>query len=192
MANPVTGAVISAGKGLFSILGRIFSGLTEPAAMMFKQHIASKILGWFGLDASHGLAKYIAIALGQVPVLQLPKLFTDCKFLVSILGKALPHFIAQSVDIGTGVIGTYAKTALSNVFNDVKFVETLTDNLANSVCAKLGQAGSTVAKKGEGFIQQLNAASGQAAAPAQAQAPAAPQALPAMAGQGANQVAGQA
>jgi len=171
---------ISAGKGLFGVLGNLFSKVTHGGFQLLKQMVATKILGMLGLDPSHGLAKYIAIALSEVGVFELPKLFTDCRFLVGVLAKALPNYLMQATEIGQTLAGSVVSIIFSNSLKSIKFIQNLTDSLSDAVCGKLASMGKAMADNADAVVSKINA---KAQAP-QAQAPQAlpqaqaPQALP--------------
>lgn len=180
MVNPAVGGMktaLSLGKGLFSILSSLFSRLGGSALQNLKQWGVGKVLSFFGIDPNHGIAKFITIALAKTSITEIPKLFTDCRFLVQIMSKSIVAYVSQSITGGGtegGVfaslgIANVAKTALERELTSGKIFNAITNAIADPVCGKMAQTGQSLAKSADTIVSKLNGGQNQQAAPQQAQ-----------------------
>lgn len=140
-------------EGLWDWLKSIGSG----ALQTMKEKVAGWAMRLFGFDPKSSFGKFVAITFGNVDLMDIPKLFTDCNFAVNKLTDSLGEYFARefaSNIMGDGFVASTIGNVLSSAVNDEGFIETLQQQIVPKICNAIRGTGKKLLTKANGQQNQ--------------------------------------
>lgn len=129
--------------GLFSTLKSLF---TDKGFEGIGQTLKEKFAGWIadklGIESNSYFYNLIISVVGNTPITELPKLLTDCNFLVGKITKALPEAIIRKTQYDKGLggaIGDVIRNSLYDLIEDSDFSNKISNGLSTIICPLLGK-----------------------------------------------------
>tara|TARA_B110000196_G_scaffold302047_1_gene296690 strand:+ start:2068 stop:2865 length:798 start_codon:yes stop_codon:yes gene_type:complete len=121
------------------ILSTVFSSAGETA----KEYAYGFVLDMFGIPDGH-LKSALIVSLGEVPLNELPKLMTDCKFTANKVADGCVEYVMALVlaDVGgldstsgqAGILGRVIRNALEKQLEKTEIHKTLMASIEDLIC----------------------------------------------------------
>jgi hypothetical protein len=144
-------------EGIFDSILNFFQGLGSQTIEAFKEKAIGWVLGLLGLEENTFLYDFTRVSLANIPLNEVPKLFTDCNFSIGYLTRGLTEYFARvgwskilGNNFGGGFLNDLMGNALGDLVNDQGFMQSLHKSLAATICPKLGSVGKQLAQKALG------------------------------------------
>lgn len=121
-------------EGLFDdIFKGLFGGVEDTA----KEELLAYLLKLMGIENNSYLYNLLIVAFGNVPISDIPKLFTDCRFVTKIFAESIPEAMIRKTQEGKGFgSGVYdiIRNTLVDAIESTEFVSSLESKLGNMIC----------------------------------------------------------
>jgi len=121
-------------EGLFDDIFRgLFGGVEDTA----KEELLAYLLKLMGIENNSYLYNLLIVAFGNVPIADIPKLFTDCRFVTKIFAESIPEAMIRKTQEGKGYgSGVYdvIRNTLVDAIESTEFVSGLESKLGNMIC----------------------------------------------------------
>ena len=121
-------------EGLFDDIFRgLFGGVEDTA----KEELLAYLLKLMGIENNSYLYNLLIVAFGNVPIADIPKLFTDCRFVTKIFAESIPEAMIRKTQEGKGFgSGVYdiIRNTLVDAIESTEFVSGLESKLGNMIC----------------------------------------------------------
>ena len=121
-------------EGLFD---DIFKGLFGGVEDMAKEELLAYLLKLMGIENNSYLYNLLIVAFGNIPIADIPKLFTDCRFVTKVFAESIPEAMIrktqENMNLGSGVYDIIRNT-LVDAIESTEFVSNLESKLGNIVC----------------------------------------------------------
>ena len=121
------------------ILKTVFSSAGETA----KEYAYGFVLDLFGIPDGH-LKSALIVSLGEIPVSDIPKLMTDCKFTAAAVADGCSEYVLALIlaDIGglestggqAGILGTVIRNAVDKQLDKTEIKKNLIVSIENLIC----------------------------------------------------------
>jgi peptidoglycan hydrolase-like protein with peptidoglycan-binding domain len=123
---------------LFSTLKSMFTDKGfEGIGQTLKERFAVWIAGKLGIESNSYFENLVISVIGNTPVEELPKLLTNCDFLVGKITKALPEAMIRKAQYNKGLggaIGDVVRNSLYDMIEDNEFSNKVSNGLSTIVC----------------------------------------------------------
>ena len=130
-------------EDMFDMVKGFFTGTGVDSVMQyFKEYGVKWLLGKLGVDKNHWLSDALAIAIGNLPLGDIPKVFSDCGYLTKLLSKTFVETMAQQFAERTmkvdNPISNITRNALVEILEDTRMGEIVEGALGKYVCPLVG------------------------------------------------------
>lgn len=130
-------------EDMFDMVKGFFTGTGVDSVMQyFKEYGVKWLLGKLGVDKNHWLSDALAIAIGNLPLGDIPKVFSDCNYLTKLLSKTFVETMAQQFAERTmkvdNPISNITRNALVEILEDTRMGEIVEGALGKYVCPLVG------------------------------------------------------
>jgi hypothetical protein len=130
-------------EDMFDMVKGFFSGTAVDSVMQyFKEYGVKWLLGKLGVDKNHWLSDALAIAIGNLPLGEIPKVFSDCNYLTKLLSKTFVETMGQQFAERTmkvdNPISNITRNALVEILEDTRMGEIVEGALGKYVCPLVG------------------------------------------------------
>lgn len=130
-------------EDMFDMVKGFFTGTGVDSVMQyFKEYGAKWFLGKLGVDKNHWLSDALSIAIGNLPLGDIPKVFSDCNYLTKLLSKTFVETMAQQFAERTmkvdNPISNITRNALVEILEDTRMGEIVEGALGKYVCPLVG------------------------------------------------------
>jgi hypothetical protein len=140
--------IAEAFESLMGILQNLF-GLGGPAvdaiSGTLKEKGISFILNKLGISEGSYLRDLLVVSLGNVDLVDIPKLFNNCDFLTSKIAESIPEAYLKQLQRDKGLGGDFGdgiRNALYDVIKNSDFAEKVKAAISGPVCALVSKMGT--------------------------------------------------
>ena len=126
-------------EGLGDILGYVFSSAGETA----KEYAYNYVLDMFGIPEGH-LKAALVTTLAEVPMTDIPKLMTDCKFTAKIVADGCSEYVVglimndltglQTTAGSGGVLGPMIRNVVDKQLDDTQIKKEMMSSIQSMIC----------------------------------------------------------
>jgi hypothetical protein len=131
---------------------------TDALFQYFKEYAAKWILQSLKIDTNSWLASIFITSVGNLPIGDIFKL-TDCDYAVPYFTKSLIEGLVRKFLVSKGLenpITSIIRNAITEVIEDVSFVQKLQKSLSKTICPMWGGLANKMDKVGEKLVQNTN------------------------------------
>lgn len=130
-------------EDMFDMFKGFFSGQVVDSVMdYFKEYATKWFLSKLGIDKSHWLSDALAIGIGNLPLGDIPKLFTDCNYATKWFTKSFVETMGQQfskkVIKADNPISNITRNAITDVLADTRMGEIVESALGKYICPLIG------------------------------------------------------
>ena len=135
-------------ESFFNLLGGMFGGsggikknFMGTLRGTFTEYAVKFLLSKLGIDSKSVLGRMFVTTLGNVESFSdIPKLFTDCRYISELLSKSVVESIIGSMGdkyVADGVLADAVRNSLTDVLYDQSFMKSIQTAISGSVCSIL-------------------------------------------------------
>jgi len=123
--------------GVFSILSTLFKKTPNAIVDTFKEKGVNFIVSKLGMEENTYLKNFLITVLGNTNIVDIPKLFTDCKFLTKKIAESIPEAYLRKLEYEKGMGNVFMdgiRNALYDVIRGSDFAQRIENSIAGVVC----------------------------------------------------------
>lgn len=123
--------------GVFNVLSTVFKKSPDAIVNTFKEKGVNFIVSRLGMEKDTYLKNFLITVLGNTNMVDIPKLFTDCKFLTKKIAESIPEAYLRKLEYDKGMGNVFmdsVRNALHDVISNSDFAQRIENNIAGVVC----------------------------------------------------------
>lgn len=123
--------------GVFNVLSTVFKKSPDVIVNTFKEKGVNFIVSRLGMEKDTYLKNFLITVLGNTNMVDIPKLFTDCKFLTKKIAESIPEAYLRKLEYDKGMGNVFmdsVRNALHDVISNSDFAQRIENNIAGVVC----------------------------------------------------------
>lgn len=127
-------------EGLFDFLGGVLGHSTEGVTQFFKEKLVDKVMSLLGVNPDSWVGGVVSTTIGNLPLSDIPKVFSDCSFTTKLLAKSITEEAVNQVRLGVGVSGGFydiLSNTLVEMIEKGDFAQSVEEKLAETICPML-------------------------------------------------------
>ena len=124
-------------EGVFGVLSNLFGRSTSAIADSFKEKGVEWIVEKLGFGGNSYMKNFLITGLGNVNIMDIPKLFTNCEFLTKKIAETIPEAYLRKLEYQKGIGGMFTdvvRNTLYDVIRESSFAQKLEASIAKIVC----------------------------------------------------------
>lgn len=136
--------------GVFGVLSNLFKGSSSSILDTFKERGVKYIMNQLGLKGNGYLESFLITAIGNTNLADVPKLFTDCKFLTKKIAETIPEAYLRKLEYEKGMGNVFmdaVRNSLYDVIRNSDFAQRIETSISGVVCPLVDKMSSSFAKK---------------------------------------------
>jgi hypothetical protein len=144
-------------EGTFNVLSTLFK-MGSPVIDTFKEKGVEFILNKLGLDENSYLKNFLITTLGNVNLMDVPKLFTDCDFLTKKISESIPEAYLRQLEYEKGMGGVFMdgiRNSLYDVIRNSDFADKISHSISGIICPLVEKMTGKFEKHFEGMKSNL-------------------------------------
>jgi hypothetical protein len=141
-------ALIKEELSFFNLLGGMFGGSGAKQNLMgtlrgtFTEYAAKFLLSKLGISSGSALGRMFITTLGNVESFSdIPKLFSDCRYISELLSKSVVESILGSIGdkyVAGGLLADAVRNSLTDMLYNQTFMKNIQSGISDSVCSIMG------------------------------------------------------
>lgn len=142
-------------EGFLEVMSDLFNNEGPQFWDTVKTKLSDYISSKFGVD--DWMKDKMIEGIGNVEIDEIPKLFTDCRFLVNKITDATMEGFSENIPVegGSNTVPGMFRQSLDNVIGGDDFRRNLEDSFTTVVCPAMGQINQNMANKLEDFKKTM-------------------------------------
>lgn len=142
-------------EGFLEVMSDLFNNEGPQFWDTVKTKLSDYISSKFGVD--DWMKDKMIEGIGNVEIDEIPKLFTDCRFLVNKITDAAMEGFSENIPVegGSNTVPGMFRQSLDNVIGGDDFRRNLEDSFTTVVCPAMGQINQNMANKLEDFKKTM-------------------------------------
>jgi len=134
-------------EGFLEVMGDLFNNEGPQFWDTVKTKLSDYITSKFGVDK--WMKEKMIEGIGNVEIEEIPKLFTDCRFLVQKMTDAAMEGFGENISVegGSNTVPGIFRQSLDKVIGGDDFRKNLEDSFTTVVCPAMGQINQNMANK---------------------------------------------
>lgn len=144
--------------GLFGVLSNLFGRSTSGIIDSFKEKGIQWIVEQLGWGGNSYMKNFLITSLGNVNVMDVPKLFTDCDYLTKKIAESIPEAYLRKLEYEKGLGGMFTdvvRNTLYDVVRESSFAQKLEASISGIVCPIVTKLTGIFSNKLGGLKTQL-------------------------------------
>jgi len=138
-------------ESISSMIQNFMSNMSAPFMSEFKERLVRWVLNLFNVKGK--FADFLSVTLGNVNISDVPKLFTNCRYLTNIIADGAFEYGIKyiqdslSSDDDAGFFSDMFRQTVSEMFRDGELVQSFQDKLIKIICPRLNKVNNSMAQK---------------------------------------------